>query len=569
MIIFGNYRFGMKKVIHSLIFLIAFSACTGNFDEKNTRPDVFYPDEVSARYFLSNPQYKLFAPDRYPYWRAHLIHGDRYAGQVCFGHSASWWSDELGYTYNSGYTDASWDWLAGYYGSLENFLKMTSPGGEFDNQYMYAMGLILKGLYYQMFTDIFGMIPYSEAGNASITLPKYDTQKEIYQGIIADLNKAMMLIGDAVRTGNGVNDAGTNDLYFNGNLQKWKKLANALKLRIALRALNAPDQDFARQAITQSLQNPLPETEAENCLLKKDPTISQWNSACYGDVWYNFDSGSDWTLSKPLIDLLRNNNDPRLPKYARPALGGTIKMIRPKGPEAEKFDKRVNFLFGELDASGANYEKTVVFDTVTIVLPEKKYYIGQACRLNDKIKPLASYNLFSLPTQWVIAPKNSGEEIFPEIVLSTAEAYFLRAEAAIRGFGEKNAVEMYHQGIFYAMKLWNVPENEIQDYIATAPLAQLAGSDEEKIEKIALQRWLASYTDGFEAWAIVRQYGYPKELANGVSDGDIFGLGDINGRYPQRLRYGNDAMNKNGEKTRQALSIQGPDHQDTKLWWAK
>ena len=63
--------------------------------------------------------------------------------------------------------------------------------------------------------------------------------------------------------------------------------------------------------------------------------------------------------------------------------------------------------------------------------------------------------------------------------------------------------------------------------------------------------------------------GYPSELANGVEDIDIFGLGDINGNYPQRMRFGNDAANKNGANYNAAVSSQGPDVQDTKLWWAK
>ena len=97
----------------------------------------------------------------------------------------------------------------------------------------------------------------------------------------------------------------------------------------------------------------------------------------------------------------------------------------------------------------------------------------------------------------------------------------------------------------------------------------LNGTMEENMAKIATQRWVMSYTDGFEAWAIVRDYGYPAELAQGVSDIDIYGFGDINGKYPQRLRYGNSASNKNGENYNAAVSKQGPDAQDTKLWWAK
>ena len=76
-----------------------------------------------------------------------------------------------------------------------------------------------------MFTDVFGELPYSEAADATNPTPKFDTQSEIYQGIIADLDAAMATIGDNERTGSGVDDLGENDLYCKGDLQKWKKLA--------------------------------------------------------------------------------------------------------------------------------------------------------------------------------------------------------------------------------------------------------------------------------------------------------------------------------------------------------
>ena len=88
---------------------------------------------------------------------------------------------------------------------------------------MYAMSLIMKGLYYQMYTDTFGMVPFSEAGVEGVLTPKYDTQMEIYKGIIADLDTAMNIIGDEERTGLGIDDAGANDVYCGGDLQLWKK----------------------------------------------------------------------------------------------------------------------------------------------------------------------------------------------------------------------------------------------------------------------------------------------------------------------------------------------------------
>ncbi len=544
------------------------SSCTENFNEINTKPDSFTQDEVSAKFFITYPQYRLYAPDRYPYWRANLIHADRYAGQFCFGMKGSWWSDELGYSYNSGYTDAAWGWLEGYIGDLDNFMKMTDVGGEFENQYMFAIAKVMKGLYYQMYTDIFGMIPYTEATNPDIVLPKFDEQKVIYAGLIAELDQAMATIGDATSTGANVNDVGANDIYCHGDLQKWKRLANTLKLRIAMRAYGAPGADFAQAAITQALSAPLLDGTADDVLMEKDKEISQWGSAAYGDVWYNFGTGSDWTVGKTLIDALRDNNDPRLPKYAQPAKGGTVVLEKPDGPEADKHDKRVAYMLSVLDDAGVQYTRTDLDGgDVQVVVPENVYYVGQPTRLNGKINPYAAYEFFSIPAEEIIAKKNNGD-IRAELIMSSAEAYFLKAEAALKGMGG-DAQAMYQEGIRLAMKLWGVGDGDIDTYLATESYALLNGTTEENLEKVATQRWIAAYTDGFEAWAIVRDMGYPKALADGVQDIDIFGLGDINGKYPSRMRYGNDAANKNGENYNAAVAKQGPDAQDTKLWWAK
>jgi len=561
----------MKNIFKIFIVLgtvLLLSNCT-DFDEINIKPDAFTSDEVSAKYFITTPEYTLYAPNRYPYWRAQLIHADRYAGQFCFGMKGSWWSDELGYTYSSGYTDASWDWLESYIGNLDNFMDMTAVGGEFENKYMYAVGQIMRGLYFQMYTDIFGMIPYTEATNPDITLPKYDSQATIYEGLIGELDEAMATIGDATATGVGVDDLGENDVYCGGDLQKWKKMANTLKLRIAMRAYGASGADFVSGAITEALGADLLSTESDNVLMEKDNAISQWTSACYGDVWYNFGTGSDWTVGKTLIDVLRDNNDPRLPFYAQPAAGGTVTLSKPDGVEADKHDKRVAFILNVLDEAGVEYTRTDQEDgDVEITMAENTYYVGQPTRLNSKIQPYAAYQFFSTPAEVIKNKKNNGD-IRAELVMSTAEAYFLRAEAAVLGLGSGDANALYQEGIRQAMLLWDVSDADVSTYLANEAYATLSGTTEEKLEKIATQRWVAAYTDGFEAWAIVRDMGYPAELANGVSDVDIYGLGDINGKYPQRMRYGTSAANTNATNYAAAVSAQGADTQETKLWWAK
>lgn len=567
----------MKNIIKNIsmvLMLVLISTSCSDFDEINQRPNAFSSDEVSAKYFLTSTQISLYAPTRYPYWRAQLIHADRFAGQFCFGHNGSWWSDGLGYSYSSGYTNAAYNWLAGYNGGLTSYLNFVKEGGDLENERYFAIGLIMKGLYYQMFTDTFGMLPYTEASDSDIITPVYDTQAEIYKGIIDELNTAMQIIGNHTDTGQGVDLLTKNDLFFNGDLQKWKKMANTLKLRLALRALGAPDAGFADTAINEAMQVDVLMLNDENALMEKDIEISQWANAAYGDVWWNFGGwGSKWTVGKTLIDYLRNNNDPRLFVYATPIEGGTVELVKPgSGGGADNFDLYVAFILSQLDDAGVNYTANATSELVTIVVADDKpYYVGQPTRLNGDIKSFVKHELFSTPADIVINKKNAGNPISPEVVMTAAEGNFLKAEAIVKGFSGSggDAQTFYQEGIRQAMMMWGVGSGDIDTFLANEDMAQLSGTMEENLEKIAIQRWIADYTDGLEAWAVVRDTGYPKELAEGVSDQLYYSLGTLNGKYPQRMRYGSGAYNTNGSNTEAANAVQGSDEQKTTLWWAK
>lgn len=561
----------ITKIFSGSLLLLLFSvASCSDFDEINTRPNEFTSSEVSAKYFLTGLQIELYAENRYPYWRAQLIHADRFAGQFTFGFNGCWWTDGLAYSYSAGYTDAAYDWMAGYLGKFSTYQNFVKPGGELENENFYAIGLIMKGLYYQMYTDTFGMVPYSEASNPDIITPKFDSQAEIYQSVILELDEAMSIIADKTTTGEGIERLAENDLFFYGDLQKWKQMANTLKLRMALRAKGAAGESFADAAINEALQMPLLDSEDENALLEKDTEIDQFANAAYGDIWHNFGGlGSKWKVGKTLIDYLRDNNDPRLSAYAEPIEGGEAIFTRPaEGVGVALFDKYVDFILGELDNAGVEYTKSGTADEITINVAEGEYYVGQPTRLNGDVYPHVKYNLFSAPADWVVNPKNSGEPIFPEIVMTAAEGNFLQAEAIVKGVGTGDAQTYYQEGLRQAMLIWSVTEDQIATFIAEEDMAQLNGSMEENLEKIAIQRWIAAYTDGFEAWAIVRDTGYPAELANGVSDYDLYSAGTLNGKYPQRMRYGNVEYTSNGTNLNAAVQEQGPDEQGTELWWA-
>lgn len=563
----------MKKIsyITVLLSLLIAVGCTKDFEEINRDPQGFSSDEVSAKYFLTSSQVGLYAPGRFEYWRAHLIHADRFAGHFNFGFNQCWWADELSYSYDVSYTDAAYGWLAGYFGNIKSFADFTKEGGEFENQYMYAMSLIMKSLYFQMYTDTFGMVPFSEAGVEGILTPKYDAQIDIYKGIIADLDQAMAIIGDAERTGLGIDDVGENDVYCGGDLQLWKTMANSLKLRLGMRALGAPGADFAEATITEALSKPLLDEVTGSVTMSKDFVISEWTSSSYGDVWHDFGGlGSKWTVSEVLINMLDDHNDPRLAIYANPAPGGSFVFtnIKEGGSYTDpNYQERVDFIESTLIKAQADYTLTQDGDDIIIDVPAGQY-IGQPIRFNADIMPYVRYEMFSTPGDAIIQPRGEKATGYPEIILSSAESYFLQAEAVVRGLTSGDAQDLMEKGIIEAMKLWDISEGDANNYISTSVLADISvGTMEEKLEKIALQRWLASYTDGFEAWAIVRDTGYPSGLAAGVSNPVIFGLGTLNGDYPQRLRYGSGAQaNPNYA---QAVGQQGPDTQGTKLWWAK
>ncbi|MEX0360210.1 MAG: SusD/RagB family nutrient-binding outer membrane lipoprotein, partial [Allomuricauda sp.] len=230
------------------------------------------------------------------------------------------------------------------------------------------------------------------------------------------------------------------------------------------------------------------------------------------------------------------------------------------------FQDRLDFIVANLDAAGANYNMSTS-GTVTTIEVGSGQFIGQPVRVNGDTYSFMRYDMFSTPSEDVITPRGKQVDGYPEIILSSAEAYFLQAEAVVRGLAAGDAQALMNSGIEEAMKLWGIGAGEAAAY-AAQPIADITGgTEDERLEKIALQRWLASYTDGFEAWAVVRKTGYPAELAAGVSDPIIFALGELNGAYPQRMRYGSGAQENPNYGA--AVSAQGADEQATTLWFAQ
>jgi hypothetical protein len=315
--------------------------------------------------------------------------------------------------------------------------------------------------------------------------------------------------------------------------------------------------------------------EGESGLLDKDLVISQWSYSTYGDVWYGFGGGSDWTAGRELVNYLRDNNDPRLKRYLKPAMGGDATYTRPAEADDPTgyglFPKRVAFIKSIFDEAGADYTWDDQGDVVNVTMPAEVNFIGQPVRLNGPMSSFAQFKFFSRPSDEVTRQKNTGGTATPETILLSAESFFLQAQAAVMGLNSGgNAQTLYQSGLKESMKIWGVDDGSIAAFLASENMALLDGTPAENLEKIGVQRWIAAYTDGYEAWAIVRKTGFPSTLAAGVTDYDIYGPGTIAaGGYPQRMRYGAGLQASNPANFDAAIASQGADLQETKLWFAK
>lgn len=564
---YNNKNNKMKKiniiVCLSLIFAVS---CTDDFNEINEQPDALSVSDVSAKFFVTNIQKGLFKPVAGALWFGQIFHQDQYAGQHSGGHSQYAWDGNFGWEYTAWLQEGTNGWLAGYNSSLTSYLRQVGEGGALENDQYYAIGLIMKGLYYQLYTDQVGMIPYSEASDPDIKLPKYDEQIDIYRGVIAELNEAISLIGSNTSTGEGVNLLRENDVIFNGDMQKWKQLANSLKLRMALRAHGAPGEDFASAAVSEAISS--------GVLADSDALFESYNQvsniwvehSSYGDIYYGFGEIGQWKMGEPLINALSSVNDPRLSFMSKPSPGGTVLL-----DISEASDTQIAFLKSTLDNAGlvldTDYSWTQTSSELTITMAENTNYVGLPLRLSPNIKGLFNGNLFSSPADIVVNKSNEGKEISPFIVMSAADSHFMIAEAIVKGLASGDAAGHYQTGLEYAMNLWGA---SLTSDFSSSEMGSLTGSVEEKLEKIATQRWIANYTNGYEAWSIVRDTGYPTSAITTSSDNSIRSLsGEMNGGYANRLRYISSAYTSNADNIQAAVSKQGPDVKTTKLWWAK
>ncbi|UOQ78157.1 SusD/RagB family nutrient-binding outer membrane lipoprotein [Hymenobacter sp. 5516J-16] len=417
------------------------------------------------------------------------------------------YTNEDRYAFRAGSYQSIWDGF--YAGGLQDFNLLVRTGQEQNNPNMQAVGRIMRSYFFSILTDYYGDIPYSQALRIeeNVLTPKYDTQEQVYTGLLTDLKEAsnqIQINGPAVG----------GDILYNGDMDRWKRFANSLRLRLAMRISDVKEAQ-ARAEIAELLNGstPLISSNAQNAQLVFSGSAPNTNP-----IAVNRSTRDDHRVSRSITKRLAVLNDPRLPIYAKPA---------------------------ECKASNdaAAPDSTGLFRGVRNGLTN-----GNALALG----PLCSTSKVGDAFTKADAPG---------VLMTYAEVLFLKAEAVARGFVTGVAQAEYNNAITASMNQYGITGAPVTAYLAH-PSVSTPITQANYREVIGNQKWIALYGQGSEAWSEWRRLDYPRLPVAAASTG-------TGGRIPVRFRYPANEQSLNTANYQEAVARQGADLLVTKLWWDK
>ena len=288
----------IKKIIMCTFAVLSLISCTQELDI-NVNPNV--PADAPLKNLLPTPQVNL----------AYSLGGNvnRLSGSVIqhyAGHRAQP-LDYARYNITSAASDNLWTnmYNTGY--DLKNIESKSKISG--DRIYL-GISQILTAYVFSITTDLYGDIPYSEALKGALNItPKYDKQEEIYRKLISLIDEGI----SNVKSNQGLKPT-TDDLIYGGNIVKWERLANSLKLRL-YNHLSKRDSNAALNFLNT---NPLLiATAADDAKLIFGTTAANANPIHQFDV---LSGRKDNAVSSTIVDKMKALNDPRIPLYFKPVV---------------------------------------------------------------------------------------------------------------------------------------------------------------------------------------------------------------------------------------------------------
>ena len=394
-------------------------------------------------------------------------------------------------------------WNNLYAGGLQDLQVARDMAAESGDPELEAPATIMQQWAFGLMTVIWGDIPYSEANQGQeVLFPQYDPQQDIFAGMVAALADA----STKLETGGG-DSYGTADVIYGGDTEAWQKFSNSLRLRYANWTANA-DEATAEGWFADALAAPggVFTSNDDNAFLEWAGDGTAVNSnPLYGDMVLG--RRDDHRVSATMIDTLQSLNDPRLEVYADPAAETGLYVGSLNGLSAA-------------DALEQGLARTSKIDT--------RFWEPDA----------------------------------PSYLMTYAEVEFIMAEAARRGWAGAGSMNTHYEaGVRASMEMYGIDDADIVAYLAQDEVRLGSGVGPSDREKIALQKWIALWGQGIEAWTEYRLTGVPdltpSPLASSSADGAV----------PRRLTYPSGEQSVNGANRSEAVSRQGADRLATRLWF--
>ncbi|QRR03834.1 SusD/RagB family nutrient-binding outer membrane lipoprotein [Dyadobacter sandarakinus] len=305
--------FRHKSILSAVLAgTLAAGSCTGDFDKMNVSPNS--PTSIGPQYLL--PTGIETSIDRYWGHRERFERINIDAAELYVQHlTRNIYSNE-GDDYTVSPALLSNNWRGFYNEGLLNFQRIivqTREGSENPNANYEGIALVMRTWVFSLLTDMYGSIPYSDAirGTADQPnyTPKYDSMEDIYAGMLADLKTAneKLTVGGPMVAG---------DILYSGDILKWKKFANSLRLRLANRqAAKKPAESKAimTEILSDASKFPVFTSNADNASLKCTtvlPSNNEWNQILIQG------GRTDWNISKTLADRMNELGDTRITVYA-------------------------------------------------------------------------------------------------------------------------------------------------------------------------------------------------------------------------------------------------------------
>lgn len=505
-------------VVFTAMLLAGPLACTDKFDGLNTPEHLITEGQIDVNLLgQAFAQSQYFGLNALTFQVGQNLYADLYAQYFSTTHP-NFNSDQFQDV--GAWTSSNW---SNFYSSPAVQLDLVLKNTEGSQAVANAMAKVWKVEIYHRITDYFGPIIYSQFGNKE-TSTGYDSQKDVYTNFFKTLDEAVAVF----KANPGATAFAAHDQIYAGSADKWLKMANSLRLRLAVRIAYvepALAKTEAEKAVTAGVFT----ANSESAFV-----LSTANSI---NILSRITYINEFRMSATMQSVLEGYNDPRVSEYFLPTVtGGGYKGLR-------------NGLPAQLKSSALNNQYS---------------FVG---------------------TKWLSIGRTGTTT--PNRVISASEVYFLRAEGALRGWNMGgNAQDLYNTGIRMSLTERTTASGaQIDAYITSTStptaiadqwntpamsdipvLYAAGGSFERRLEQIITQKWIALYPDGWEAWSERRRTGYPKgyPIINSLNS-DIPVTGSM-----KRLMFSVNEYSTNAVATAAAVTLLGgPDKNTTRLWWDK